>query len=540
MARPFFVHFFGPKEKSPIGYSVAKIFITFALKKNTIGKEMKVSELTAMCKAGQSLEAYELAKKDLQTDSDNKWNRRGMGWVLYYIAKDETTSGDFAPLMNHIDELSDLHLDSINDDKLIFDNVQWTLANYVRTHMKPDDSDAPQKLSTIFSKIKDWTLLPSTGHSALLSAFVKFTDWSEMLDFIDWWGIKSFVVDDYNPFVLDNGKKMMTLVERAYIAYAKALLQTKDETRAALFRPTLGDMANAHPEMIYLGYYYGQLLLLSGNDQEKAMRTITKFVRLKSHDFWAWQLLSETQTDYEKQLACLLRAVSCTKMEDFLGKIRLKLAALYIRNGQQARAKHHILIVQKHYRAKGWKIPNDVQMWSQQPWFESVTPDSSAPIDYKTISNQLLNCDTLQAIGIVTFCAQSGLAIVYGMRQSTFIPAQKARNRGIKGSVGIVLQLNYTAEGLDGIDIVSAAPTTLPDGLDYIKKVEGKIKKRDDQAFAFLQTESHESLFVSPTIVQKNALTNGQTVHAIAAYDFNKKRGEWNWLVAKIQNTTEP
>lgn len=499
---------------------------------------MRVAELTTMCKAGQSLEAYELAKKELQLDSENEWNRRGMGWVLYYLTKDEAAKGDFALLMSHIDELSELHLDSVDNDKLIFDNVQWSLANYVRKHMKTDDSDAPQKLSTIFSKIKDWELLPSMGHSALLSAVVKFADWDEMLDFIDWWGISAFVANDFAPFVLENGKKMMTLVERTYIAYAKALLRTKDETRTAQFCATLEKMADAHPDMIYLGYYYGQLLL-SGNDQEKAMNTITKFVRRKSHDFWAWQLLSETQPDYEKQLACLLRATSCTKIEDFLGKVRLKIAELYMRTGQQARAKHHILIVQKLYRTKGWKIPNDVQMWSQQPWFESTQPDGSTPIDYKTISNQLLNYDAKQTIGIVTFCSTNGMVIVYGMRKSTFISGKNAKRISLKADIGTVLQLNYI-EIADGISIVSAAPIALPDGLDYIKRVEGKIRRRADQAFAFLQTTNRKNLFVSPTIVQKNSLTDGQTVQAIAAYALNKKRSEWNWLVAKILNATEP
>ena len=36
-----------------------------------------------MCRAGEIVKAYELAKADLENDPSNVWAQRGLGWAIY-------------------------------------------------------------------------------------------------------------------------------------------------------------------------------------------------------------------------------------------------------------------------------------------------------------------------------------------------------------------------------------------------------------------------------------------------------------------------
>ena len=134
----------------------------------------------------------------------------------------------------------------------------------------------------------------------------------------------------------------MSLAERAYNANSKALLRLNDNERIREFLPKLDNLMNNHPEMTWPGYFYGKLLLSLGSTPEEELRVILPFARKKATEFWVWQLLSDVfVNDNEKRLACLLRAVHCDTQEQFLIKVRIKLARLFILQGQYNLAKYH-------------------------------------------------------------------------------------------------------------------------------------------------------------------------------------------------------
>lgn len=127
--------------------------------------------------------------------------------------------------------------------------------------------------------------------------------------------------EDYVPFINAKGQKCMTLAERVYIAYSKTLLKKNDLGKIEEFLPKLGELIEAHPEMLYSGYFCGKLLLALGSNDDEALKVVMPFAQKKSTEFWVWQLLSDVfKDDSEKQLACLLRAVHCKTQESFFGE----------------------------------------------------------------------------------------------------------------------------------------------------------------------------------------------------------------------------
>ncbi len=481
-----------------------------------------------MCKAGQIQEAYDLAKADMENQLP--WAQREMGWVLYYMIKIDSDTANYQSLLSHLDELNTLNQLVVPNDNMIFENILFKIAMYVKSHVTPTGIDSPVKLSTLFSRLHKYNFDSSKGYSFLLQSFIKCDAWQEMADFIDWWNLDKLMSEDYTPYRMDNGRTIMSVAERAFIAQSKALLRLNDRGRIEEFLPKLDDLMNAHPEMTYPGYFYGKLLLSLGSAQEEALRVVMPFARRKATEFWVWQLLSEVfVNDPDKQLACLLRAVHCRTQEKFLGKVRIKLATLYIQRNMLGHAKYQIDKITQCYLSQGWHLPYEVECWVHQPWINTISSSDQAPIDYMSITDEILCEGTEEAIAIVTYIdANSHRAtLIYGREKRM---TQKLR---FKVGTGVVLKINYITEPDGKFRILSACQTRFPSDLDYAKVVEGTIRKRDDKNFAFLKTNNGD-IYIAPQIVRKYNLLNNEAVKSLVVYDYNRRKETWNWTCVSI------
>ena len=92
-----------------------------------------VKEITTMCKAGNVLEAYEIAKTDFSTSPQNVWAQREMGWALYYMLKKDIENRDNTAFYSHIEEVTNLNLLTMSTDSLFFDTLLWILAEFVKS-----------------------------------------------------------------------------------------------------------------------------------------------------------------------------------------------------------------------------------------------------------------------------------------------------------------------------------------------------------------------------------------------------------------------
>ena len=487
-----------------------------------------------MCKEGQIKEAYELAKSDVSQYPDDVWTQRELGWVLYYRLKTASDNKDYQEMVAILDEFTTLDMLSIPEDNLLYEKVLKQISWYIYNNLIPSEIETPAKLSTFFSRLRGFTFQPSEAYSSLLRSFLKGDNWSEMADFLDWWNLDNLTTEDYTPYVNQKGQRLMTTAERAFIANSKALLRLNDPERTNAFLPKLNALMEAHPEMIYPGYFYGKLLVSLGENADETLRVVVPFVRRKSSEFWAWQLMSDvftTDTDQDKKMACLLRAVNGNTQENFLGKIRIKLATLFLQRNEFNRARHQIDKVVQCYYSQGWHLPFEIQQWIHEPWFNNATPDESAPIAYEKITDEILLEGTEEAIAIVTYCNPklNKTTLVYGYKHEL---TQKLRFKVYKGST---FKINYMLDAQGNPKVIHGQKIKLPDDLSYAKKVEGTVSKRPANPFAFLKTDSIDDCYIPPELVNEHKLSDGQQIASTIALCFNKKKSTWCWNCITIK-----
>lgn len=129
-----------------------------------------------MCKAGQTHEAYALAKAGMEQQLP--WAQREMGWVLYYFIKHDSETPDYTSLLAHLDELNTLTQLSVTDDSIIFESILFKIAMFVRLHVTPTGADSPAKLSALFARLRQYSFESSKGYSFLLKSFIKCDTWN--------------------------------------------------------------------------------------------------------------------------------------------------------------------------------------------------------------------------------------------------------------------------------------------------------------------------------------------------------------------------
>ena len=487
-----------------------------------------IKDITTKCKAGEIAEAYEIALQDWQNAPDDVWTQREVGWALYYYIKEDVEQKRTDSFYEHLEKLGELTLLDLTNDKLIYENLLWKVAEFAKGFQTEDFA----AMDTLFSKIQNYHFGSSRPYSLLLQYFIKFEGWNQLADFIDWWDLNNLTQEDYEQFQMENGKKVMSLAERAYIAYSKALLKLGDQERIAAFIPRIEALMDAHPEMLYPGYFCGKLLIAQGAGKEEALKKVIPFVRKKINEFWAWQLMSDIFRDEpDKQLACLLRAVHCKTQESFLGKIRIRLAEIYIQRQDFPRAKYNIDKVSACYLQQGWKLPGQLQQWAWQPWLQNTLSEPSDPLDYKTITKDLLFEGANESIGVVVRVdpKNNHVRMVFGVKMAAsanfgkwdFVPEE-----------GMYLKFKYV-QGKKDIKVLSAEKLDTKPSLQFVKEVSGRVDKRNDKDFAFLRGSGGDC-FVSPAIVSKYGLESGAIVTATVVYNFNAKKDEWAWACVSI------
>lgn len=494
-----------------------------------------IKEITALCKAGNVENAYAMALADWQVAPDDMWAQREVGWAVYYLLKYDIEQNDAQTLNEHLDTYVQLSL--LAGDDLIQSSILWRITEYVRGLQKNDF----HSLDKLFATIQPLKFKPSRPYSFLLKLILQFEGWSRMVDFLEWWQLDHFMPEDYKPFQSENGKRLMALAERGYIAMARELVKGADKEKMRAFIPKMETLMDEYPDMLYPGYFCGKMLITLGTTPDEALQKVIPFAKKKVSEFWVWQLLAEifADNDKEHQMACLLRASYCRTQEAFLGKLRIRLAGSYIHQGDYNRARHHIDIVARTYLSHGWRLPFEVQCWVHEPWIQQAKADSSDPIDWKSITDALLFSDTKESIAVVSFVdfQKHRAAIIYGEKKSSM---ERFDRWKLKVNVGTLLKIRYTENQgkvaqIIGTETVGVdAITDLP----YCKKVSGMVLQRDGQAFAFLKTVN-DKYFIAPPVVAKNHLSNGQSIEALAVLDYNKKRDSWGWNCVSVAKKNE-
>ncbi len=498
----------------------------------------------------QEHESKELGteKKRIQIPIGILWAKRSLAWVYHDFLKKYSTPESYDNFKENLIKLKELQLPE--DEKMIFDNCAWQVGSLVFALQKEEHVDY-RKLNELFDIIKGFYFSkPSAAYSFLYKAFHKgYQNWSNYLDFADWWNFENFRSEDYLKEEY-NEKKIMAIVEQAYIAYSKKLLEGEtiekdgsilsgviDKSKIEQFIPYLEEIIEKHPEYQYPPYFKARLLLASGDD-ENVLSAFLPFAKQKRNDFWVWELMAEIfEEDRETQFACYCKALSLKTSEDFLVKLRQTFAAILIEKQMYDEAKTEIEAVIATRSDNEWKIPNQIHQWTRQEWYNSASACSNNKklyLKHVKKAEKILFQDIPEEVIAVEFANENKkiLNFVKNKHKHGFFNYSGHLENP---QIGDILMVRFSGEGQN--DFYKILTAKYPDSSidsDAIKKFEGELKVIFPQNFGF-----SEDVFVEPKMIKEKNLVNGQIIKGKAILTFNKKKNEWGWKTIELFEDSE-
>lgn len=367
---------------------------------------MSYREVSALRKAGQLEEATVMAREDIARYRD-EWSCRALFWCLHEAAKNAESES----LELLAEEMQNL-LEDMGEDSVAIECIQRIerrLIPHAETVRQAGEeakisspADAYNKILNIFnageldeSLHNDfawiiWRALhadqsedveyrksllevykqlnierPSMLHSLMLNEAVRVEKaWPQMFmftEFIAWWGLRNLTDDDWNQFVTDDGKRLMSRVEKMIYLYTKEVLSIQVLVPSSEFTTVLDTAISKWNKDDNILRCKAMLLSKQGAIQA-AVDLYKRAISLTSgQKYYLWNDLANLTTDNDLKIGLLSKALMLHMSEEFLGKLRAQLALSLCNKGLYANAMYEIEIVNTTYQANGWNLSPQIR-----------------------------------------------------------------------------------------------------------------------------------------------------------------------------------
>lgn len=397
-------------------------------------------DVFAKRKAGDLDEAYQIGFKLVQSLPSDEWNVKALGWCLIDLVKRESQANNFEAVNVYLTQLNNLSFDPsdkiINDQIAFVNNLsnpankelqkakkaskdgQHQLAiNIYRQvlHEQPDNQEIMMNIGwelyrlaklqfnsenlnvfAVKKLLNDYLKLncekPSLLHSLVLGVADKLTKENNfsLVGFIKVWGIENLRDEDFEKYHdINTGNVYPSLAAKVIQHASKQAVEQSELDLLSKMLPLIDKVLETSEEKIWLELNKARALNLLG-DYQSSFELAVNVAKQKVGDYWVWELLGDIQTnlDINKAFNCYCRALSSNPEEKFIANLRLKLARLLTEKGDFSAAKYEVNSVVESRNKEGWAIPEKVNEFLNQPWFDDVVVTKNNDDIYKKFASQ--------------------------------------------------------------------------------------------------------------------------------------------------------
>ena len=504
---------------------------------------MPAKEIKELRQAGQLEEALNMAQSELDSEPENIWAKRNIGWVYYEYLKLSGETEKIDDFLNWLNKLKNLNLPEA--ENMLIENIAWKIGSLVFKYYKSNQPNYSKLLELRDISMSFNYTKPSEAYSFLFKAFHKaLKDTDAYLSFADWWNFENFMPEDFQKEKMPNGKEIMAIVEQAYITYSKHLLPkylyeggilsgevSFDVEKVRTFLVKLNSISESYPQYQYPGYFQAKLLLALG-EKDNMLKSLLPFAKKKRNDFWVWEILSEAfSNEPDKVFACYCKALTCKSPEEMLVSLRQKMARVLISREQYNEAKTEIDLLVQARTEHGYNIPMEVINWQSQDWYKTAVNQKSNINFYKqyiAVADTLLFSDTPEVSILVEFVNRDKKILNFIASDNIFGFLKYDRFFS-EVKIGDVLKVRFQGGSKEGMYQLYTGTKSKDDDFKrkFMKEVSGKIKIPAGKSFGFL-----EDVFIHPSIVAKLKLSDGIDFSGIAikTYSQEKKKSGWKLI----------
>lgn len=521
---------------------------------------MRHKEIRALRKANKLEEALDLAIKAHETNPADMYVTMELAWVYYDYLKDSLEHSKFTQFFEVFNKILSLGINFLSND-LLRERLLWQINNagWVLLKLK---YDASRQLKQLLHIASHFPPTKSEANSVVTNMFIAAfkSDKKTYLNLIDWQGFDNFIseedkIHDQKNEILDdfkfkkyNGNKQLSAVEKYLGTYCKHLLTNDSNSegnnqlkRIQLFIPTLETFIVNHPEYEWLPYYKAQLLFLIG-EHKNALETIIPLVRKNKNHSWVWDKLGEITKNPEEKIACYCRALLCKNKEEMFLSIREKIIPLLLDASDFSAAKYELDKILVTREKNSWEITKKLNNWKKSSWYlNNQVNDNNNNLykKYSSLADDLL-FDKIKAKDIIITWLNKEKRLA-GFEFNDFDRV----NATIKGenTADLVIFNTYSVKLITNKQGILEAVTkpkpirNLALREKFVRPVEGIVIIHRQNSFGFIKQQDGD-VFVSPEIINKNELLNGDPYSGFAVKTWHRQKEMWSWSITEDPEVT--
>lgn len=532
---------------------------------------MSFKEVTQLRKDGRLEEATTMAREDLARVRD-EWSCKALFWCLHEEAKTATIER----LQQLAEEMQNL-LETIGNDDVavscmqriekrliphateirqaaenaknpanaqvayntilaifnageLHESLHTEFAWVIYRALHADQSENVEYRKEIIEVYKQLSVeRPSMLHSLILGEAVRVEkEWPLMFmftEFIAWWGLENLTDDDWTNFKTDDGKSLISRVEKMIYLYTKEIQSVEELLPSEEFMQVLDRAISKWSKDDNL-LRCKAILLSKQSAKEESITLYKKMIALTSGQKpYVWVELANLVDDIDLKIGLLSKALQLKVQEEFLGKCRAQLAQLLYSKGLHSNALCEVEKVKATYEANSWNLPFQIRGLMQMIPAGRVSADNTSQYSiWATKADEYLYAD-LPSTYMVKVAHKEEIIERNGRQQKVIkwtlineageVEGVKPRKYNLsKAQIGDCFEVKKS----DG-RIVSIAPANA-DNVAWRKRVQGTISvknNRDGKPFGFV-----DNCYVPGSVIKN--IQDGEVVETVAICQDNKWR----------------
>ncbi|MEM7369544.1 MAG: hypothetical protein AAF587_13155 [Bacteroidota bacterium] len=493
---------------------------------------------------GNLEEALALATEYLQNNPDDEDGKREMAWIQYGYVKKAAKAGELEAFHNHLDVILAQKLEG---EGVMGNSLAWQV-HRVSKALLAERPFQFEEVVKLLEKVKYFTFdieQDIMAYVMMLRLALKVKDYFRNLkDFIQWWDLSNLPETEYESFMTKQGRRMMSLAERAHITYADALLEWMEKepeaarSRVEEFFKQYEDLLEKRPDYNFARHNRVNFHLALGH-YEEVERTLLPIIKSKPFENRNWLLLGklfEVKEQPKQALACYAKILAGRIKPDVAAETKWRMGRLLYRQEKLVEAKTELLEATRAYEYPRLRVPDDMTELMEQPWFEETEAryhNRGLYKHYMPHAEAILYSDIPEQLAVVTHVDPRKKRAWFRASQEvsgsgTF---QQFQARIVPGDF-VALRLEEREARHGGMNQVILTSRKSEEGPEngIIRYFTGRFTMRPGQSFGFVDRE----IFVPPHLVEANTLIGGQFLSGMAVLEYDQKRDRWSWKAVKV------
>jgi len=463
-------------------------------------------EIFALRKQGQHSEALKLARVEYAENEGDIWFLRAYAWSLY----------------DHLKKL----VDAYEAKHLAASSLSQQISPYMRE----------------FSQMASLLRGDSAFSQVLRLAGKVSRDWEDFLIFAQWAGIDDFSLEDKEPFINDQGKKIDSLQKRFSRAICREVVTSasdpqQDEDLIDWGRNFLNQSLQDDPNDQWLNYYQSKLHLADG-EVDQAIYRLAPVLRRQSRAAWTWALLGDILkgTRSDEALTCYSHATQLARDEQEVAKTRIQLAQLLTLEGRFSEAAQQTKLALNYREQHGYKVPAELSQLLASDWYRQAvegghfTPLPRAAPAANAILQELDRHSLTYSKGVIDHVnAEKALSYVATSANDGFVLLHSKFPSLTEQQPGTILEVGRAEPDGPPLDWRDSEAITMQ-GLCEI--FSGSVERHEGKSFAFLRGV-HEDVFIPPEMASEFSSEQTYSRSCLALCRANKQ-GKIGWRAVRF------